>query len=238
MNRVINSKANLPPLHLRQLVGSLYDFEGSIGEYTAYLKLLCKLRPGDRVLDLGCGCGTILYNTTGAGSLLDYLGPSGLYVGMDIDALAIEWCQRRAKHIPNCIFTTSLKNIPLLQYDVVIAKSLFTHLLDKEAQEYLKLVHGYLRPGGACLSTWFLLNFRPLHGEFKFPYDLGPRMRVLRPSNPTRAVAYLEEWLLEDLHRIGFETEVLYGTWPGDTYYRGDNAGLSFQDIIVLRRKQ
>ena len=80
-SRMLNNKHGYPPLRIRQLVGGLNDFEGSCGEYVAYLKLLCGLKEGDKLLDIGCGCGLITLDTTGAGSLLDYLGRTGIYVG-------------------------------------------------------------------------------------------------------------------------------------------------------------
>jgi hypothetical protein len=231
--RLLNNKKGYPPLRLRQQVGDLKDFEGSGGEYLAYLKLLCGLKPGDKLLDIGCGCGLILLDTTGAGSLAGYLGPNGRYVGLDINEELIDWCNKkiRRKH-PTCQFGPPYPKEVLFEYkfNVILAKSLFTHLLPNMAEVYLRLVWDKLAPGGKCLSTWFLLDGVKPRGKYTFRYREGI-VAYERETNKELAVAYDEKWLTGLLRKLGFSIQVWYGTW------RGDRRGLSFQDIIVLRRQ-
>lgn len=229
--RVLNNKHGHPPLVMRQAVGNLSDFEGSSAEYVAYLKLLCNLRPGDKLLDIGCGCGNILYNTTGAGSLLDYLGE---YTGWDINTGMINWCKghlaRDHAFFSQVTYEVTLSNLRQVGVkDVVLAKSLFTHLNIYKTEAYLRIIFNVLRAKGTCLSTWFLLNDTPMQGKFDFKHAHG-QVSFQRDSHPDLAVAYEETWLLQHLKKLGFSHDIYYGTW------RGTPGGLSFQDIIVLKK--
>ena len=221
--RLLNNKHNYPSLHMRQLVGGLNDFEGSSGEYVAYLKLLCNLMPGDKLLDIGCGCGTILYDTTGVGSLPDYLGE---YWGVDVDGKVISWCNNHLGR-DNVHFHTTIQPTSV---DVVLAKSLFTHLNVYETEAYLHTIQKILRRGGHCLATFFLLNGQKPQGKFTFKHVHGC-VSYQRESKPQLAVAYDQKWLLSLLKKSGFSADVYYGAW------REGRSGLSFQDIIVLRKE-
>lgn len=226
--RILNNKHNYPPLRLRQRVGSLNDFESSGGEYVAYLKLLCNLKYGDRLLDVGCGCGLMGLQINENPSLAEYTR----YYGLDIDQEAIRWCK---KHILQAYFKEVTNNchLPLANnsIDAVLCKSLFTHLLVHETREVLEELNRIMAPGAKCLSTWFLLRLNTPHkGRYVFPFSQGP-IAVERPSKPTLAVAYQEGWILGLLDQLGFTHEVYPGSW------RGDVRGLSFQDIIVFTKE-
>lgn len=226
--RLLNNKKGYPSLRLRQSVGSLNDFEGSGGEYAAYLKLLCGLKPEEDLLDIGCGCGLMALDVTGS-PLSNYVHN---YVGVDINKDAIVWCQEHIKH-PYWHFI-HLEGPPLplpnSSFDVILAKSVFTHMLLEEVEEYLRWIKRLLRPGGRCLATFFLLNdvSEPSSGRLTFAHQDGP-VSYERETRPRLAVAYEEEWLLDLLRRVGFTYDVHHGSWSGN------QSGLSFQDIIILR---
>lgn len=238
--RVINHKRELPPLGLRQQVGDLSDFEGSGGEYIVYLKLLCGLKPGDKLLDIGCGCGLITLDTTGAGSLARYLGKDGLYIGMDTNKGLIKWCSKNIKALNTWFFPIEENTIPFKDeaFNVILFKSVFTHLLQDKTENYLREIKRLLIPGGKCLTTFFLLNLEQKISiglglsKLNFRYEKG-NVAYIREARPELAVAYKEEFILETVEQVGLVVDsIRYGTWSG----RID--GLSFQDIIILKRKE
>lgn len=239
VSRLLNNKKGYPPLWIRQKVGNLNDFEGSGGEYAAYLKLLCGLESGDDLLDIGCGCGLMCLGVNENTPIPQYVYP-GSYVGMDTDWTLIDWCVRyiKPKH-KNCFFShltgKAVSPLPAASssFNAILAKSLFTHLLLDETKNYLKETERLLKPNGRCLATFFLVrDDMKLEGRYRFRYpSVNGHVYYERYTNPKLAVAYDEELLISLIERFGLEVkEIKYGTWSG----RQD--GLSFQDIIIMRR--
>jgi len=230
--RFLNYKEGYPPLWIRQKVGGLNDFEGSGGEYMAYLKLLCNLQPGMNVLDIGCGCGLMCLPINENGTLPEYIYP-GNYIGIDIDKTQINWCKNHLMDMGNVSFGTSTKELPNGVFDVVLCKSLFTHLLLGEAEDYLQLIKDVLKPNGVCLATFFLYRDTDrLLGKFRFRHpSVNGHVFYERASKPRLAVAYDAELFptMKALEGLVID-KIYYGSW------RGDNKGLSFQDIVIIRR--
>jgi SAM-dependent methyltransferase len=250
LSRALNGKADFPPLHLRRHVGPLRTFEASGAEFMAYLRLLVAMGPGERILDVGCGCGLMaLY-------LKDYLDGRGGYAGVDIHRPSVEWCrahigrehqQFQFKHID----VRSLAYNPRGEqggesfvfpydphsFDVVLLKSVFTHIRPAEVENYLRETARLLKEGGRCLATFFLLNReqRALaaegRGALKFGFG-GGEWRYVYEHSPESASAYEESYILGLLaeHGLRLREPVYYGTWSG----RED--GLSFQDVLVIVR--
>jgi len=54
-----------------------------------HLKTIGGVRPDDRVLDVGCGCGRM------AVPFLNYMSDIGGYWGFDVSRDGIAWCNRR-----------------------------------------------------------------------------------------------------------------------------------------------
>src|SRR5690242_20683070 len=74
--RVLNNRADYPPIRLRRRSGALREMEMVSAEFMAYVKLVGHVQRSGRVLDIGCGCGLM------AVQLASYLDTSGRYVGM------------------------------------------------------------------------------------------------------------------------------------------------------------
>lgn len=249
--RAINGKGGLPPLHLRRYVGPLESFESSGAEFMAYLRVLCRLQPQERVLDIGCGCGQMALH------LLDYLGPEGTYTGVDIHKPSVAWCRRHIEsrrprfkflyldvksdaYNPRGLHAAEEFRFPFEDesFDLVLLKSVFTHLGPGEVDNYLGQVSRLLSKEGRCMVTFFLLNERQrelaAQGLGRLDFAFGDDVcRYVYRNSPQSAVAYDESFLMEllDKHGLRLKQPVIYGRWSGRA------EGLSFQDILLLERR-
>ena len=251
--RFMNQLKQYPPLHLRRHVGGINaGFNGPGYEFVAYLRLLAQLRDGDFLWDIGCGCGMLEL-------ALQDLGWQGHLIGTDIHKPCIDWAQENIgtrftgyKFIHMDIYNAAYWRKGTLSaqewldgfgekgFDVIVAKSLFTHILPDELSVYLKGIADRLKSRGKALLTFFILSEEQarfaVSGKNRLsfhPYGENGCCAVRNPLAPTAAVAYEQHYLMESLRDAGFKVEgysLRYGVWTG----RPD--GLSFQDIIVVEK--
>jgi SAM-dependent methyltransferase len=239
--RWARGRRHLPPLWLRRHVGPVGEFERAaraMGELIAALGLV---RPGDRVVDLGCGCGAMVPE------LARQLGPAGRYLGIDVHAPSIRWCRRRHRGDARLRFELAPVRSPyggwrgpeVATYrlpvtaggaDFVLAKSLFTHLLEEEARAYLCEVRRVLAPGRRALVTAFLFDGAGAAPPPAFPHPAAAAaVRFRRALRPHAAVAYEAHRCAEMVAAAGLAVERrLDGFFPGTVRVpRG-------QDVLVL----
>jgi SAM-dependent methyltransferase len=237
----------LPPRRL-SFVGR-GDFERTGDEYLDHFGKLGRLRPGDRVLDMGCGIGRM------AIPLMGYL-EGGSYEGFDVGRAMIRWCDRELtprrpdfrftwapvynqKYNPFGTVAAAEFRFPYedSSFDFAFATSLFTHLVRDETEHYLREAARVLRPGGTALLTFFLLDE---HAEaevaagrasfdFRHPIEGG---FTTDPSQPEEAIAYRAGDLRELIAAAGLEIEepIRFGLWSN---HPDAAAG---QDIILAHR--
>lgn len=100
------------------------------------------LRPGMRVLDVGCGSGAI---TRG---IAEAVGPEGQVVGLDINADLIAEAQHSHADLPNLSFVCAdlAEYQPSQPFDIVTAARVLQWLRDPLAA--LRAMAALLRPGG------------------------------------------------------------------------------------------
>lgn len=203
---------------------------------------LAGLQSGDRVLEVGCGPGSLARP-------LVHLLESGTYDGLDIDGRAVGWCRRaygrRHRHArflradvfhprlhPGGAHTAAEYRFPYddASFDLVVATSLFPHMLEAEAARYLEESRRVLREGGRFFATFFVLDDGSraaiAAGSATFPFlDPGQHVAVVSEDLPEEAVAYDRDWIAA---RLGAAVEVHEGSWRG-----GETGNLL--DIVVAR---
>ncbi|MFJ3979695.1 class I SAM-dependent methyltransferase [Streptomyces sp. NPDC090021] len=102
----------------------------------------CGLRPGDRVLDAGCGTGRAL------GALRAAVGPTGTVLGVDLTPQMLAAAQRAGRAAEGALLIADVARLPLRDQalDAVFAAGLIAHLPDPPAN--LHELWRVVRPGG------------------------------------------------------------------------------------------
>jgi SAM-dependent methyltransferase len=236
-----------PPRRLSGYVGDS-DFRATGEEFLGHFRQIAGLRPSDHVLEIGCGIGRM------ARVLVPVLRPPGSYDGFDVVRSGIDWCADRYRHTPApfCFHHADLRNsaynpngtsapdeyrfpFPDETFDLVLATSLFTHLLAGAADRYQSEAARVLAGGGRLFTTWLLLSdhqraappppFRRTGGSGGSGGSGGEAVRDL--AVPEAAVAYDEAWLRERLTAHALVLDAIHrGTWSG-------RPGPSRQDLVL-----
>lgn len=239
-----------PPESLR-FVGD-GDFRLIGAEFVGHFLRYGRLKPWDRVLDLGCGIGRM------AVPLTQYLDPDhGAYDGVDVVQAGILWCAARitpvyprfnfhhldlanALYNPTGAVSVADAGLPFddSSFDFITATSVITHLPPEDVAAYAREIARLLRPGGRCFLSLFLMNDAARRnlavgaGRPAFAADgIGP-VHYADADVPLAAVAYDEPALLTMFADAGLTPAAApaYGHWSG----RAD--GVSFQDLSLFSR--
>jgi SAM-dependent methyltransferase len=206
------------------------------------------LLPSAAVFDLGCGNGAV------ARALTRFLSPSGRYEGVDVNATTIAWLQERYQSYPNFRFahanvynkvynsggqlTAGEYRFPFEDsiFDLVLLKSVFTHMLPVDVHAYMREISRVLRQGGRSVITYFLLNGesrrfieRGLDAHrLTFEYAGDPLCRIANPEIPEGVVAHEERRIREYYAEVGCSVlELAFGNWCGRTSLLGH------QDLVI-----
>lgn len=224
----------LPPLWLRRHAGPVRAFRASAEQAVSLLERLGWLHPGLRVLDFGCGPGSLVP------LLAAVLGPEGRYRGLDIHAPSIEWCRRAFAGDERFSFERIDPRVSgawpaaVGSWDLLLAKSVFTHLLEPEATHALAEIRRALAPGGRAMVTAFLFEGSRFAGR-ELPWFPCPgptaAVRWRRATRPTAAVAVDRATFFDWIAAAGLRVEA---TITG--FHPGGSEPPTGQDTLLLAR--
>lgn len=227
----------LPPVHLRvKLFGTFSDPEVWIdtGIYSIFnLKNNYKIKPHFKIADLGCGVGRLVV------PFMSFLNSEGHYYGLDVDKEMIDWCNENYKPVAGNM-TFDWADVENKQYfpdgtasdanyvfpyedkllDFGFAFSLFTHLLEPGARNYLNEISRTLKPKGKFMLSTFLLNETSLlsiangNCQWSLSHSYSPICKYEQEACPVTTVAYTEEGMRQMIADAGLKIEsILYGGW-------------------------
>lgn len=155
----------------------------------------------DFVLDFGCGCGRI------ARQLMQQHTPPRRYLGIDLHRGMIRWCRENlAVRNPDFAFRHQDVYNPGLNprgrrrelafpaeddsVSLLVAQSVFTHLVEDQAVFYLQQIGRVLRADGIAAATFFLFD----KSAFPMMQDFQNALYI-NTTDPTNAVIFDREWL-------------------------------------------
>lgn len=205
-DRQMSADLPLPPIELMRSVGPTdpaeYDnpkglgvLDGIIGRGN-YPNL-----DYSRVLDFGCGCGRL------ARQMMQQATPPAEYIGVDLNPASVAWCSENLSP-RNPAFRFAHLDIYNMQFNpgssqarvafpaddgsctLVLATSVFTHILERDVEFYLGECARVLAPYGVLCATWFLFDKRnfPVMQEFQ-------NALYIQVEDPTNAVWFDHEFL-------------------------------------------
>jgi ubiquinone/menaquinone biosynthesis C-methylase UbiE len=157
-------------------------YDSTTASETAYRSLLARVQPGDRVLEYGCGLGSLAFELARQGAFV---------VGIDISSVAVHGARQRAAEdgLTNLAFVVgNAEAVPCADatFDVVVGSGVLHHLdVDHACHELARV----LRPSG-----WAV---------FLEPLGHNPAVNLFRRLTPSMRTADEHPLRVGDLRRAG-----------------------------------
>jgi len=163
---------------------------------TGYHDFFCRrIRPGERVLDVGCGYGAVAKSMADAGAIV---------TGIDIDGENIRLARSRFGNSGITFVEADATHfLPSESFDVVVLSNMLEHVEDR--QTFLKRL---------------LLQVKPMKCLLRVPAETRDWSVALRQelglphfSDPTHFVEYTEETFREEMEKAGLEIMEMTSRW-------------------------
>lgn len=236
-SREVAASLSSPPVSLMKRVSSsedkIYFMTSSFKSYYDFWSLACKYvdpKQIKTVLDWGCGCGRMTKV---------FLKLSGIpeIHGCDIDAEAIDWCEKNNTNIHFTVIPPEPPTgYPDNYFDLVISHSVLTHLTKDMQLDWLNEMKRIIKPRGFLLTS--------IHGEFatyfSFPNTNTKRSEILKDGICDKIKdPYLDGIAPRDYYRLTYQsqeyTKKVYGKIFEVLDYV-ESGSLNFQDIVVMQK--
>jgi SAM-dependent methyltransferase len=190
-------------------------YEAMLGPFGARVLDAVALRPGERVLDVGCGAGDL------ARAAANRVGPDGQVLGLDLSAALID-AARQATAADQASFVVGdaqTYGLPQGGFDVVVSR--FGVMFFDDPVAAFANLGSALRPGGrlgfvcwqdAAANEWMLTA--PMAALAHAPPPDPAVFEALSPfgfADPDRVVAILGEAGFVDVTCTGVEQPLLFG---------------------------
>ncbi len=135
---------------------------------------LAKIKPGDKVLDVGCGTGSLTLTAKTSA------GPGGAVYGLDASPEMIETARKKAKQAgADVTFDLALVEklpYPDATFDVVVSRLVIHHLPDDLKRKAFAEIFRVLKPGGHFLVADFKRPDKPGLSHLALAALVGHRM--------------------------------------------------------------
>jgi cyclopropane fatty-acyl-phospholipid synthase-like methyltransferase len=155
-----------------------------------------RVRPGERVLDIGCGSGSVSYAMAA--------GSGATVVGIDLSPENVAFARRRFAH-PNLSFVVgdATRDLPAGAFDVVVASNVLEHVERRAA--FLAKVQARLTP-----RRW-LLRVPMIDRDWRVP--LRQELGLYAFSDPGHYTEYTRESFEAELTAAGLVVTHLQINW-------------------------
>lgn len=215
------SSPYVPALRFRWLTGA-YDrlIAATLPEAELKRRLVAQagLAPGQRILDLGCGTGTLTLMIKAAAPAAEVFGLDG---DEDVLAIAREKVTRAGTDVILARGLAQEADLPAGSFDRVLSSLFFHHLRREDKASVLRRVHDLLRPGGELHVLDWGRAQDPLMRFLFVPVQLLDGFATTQDNVRGRLVSYMTEAGLAGAaetarRRTAFGTLSLYrATRPG-----------------------
>lgn len=187
-----------------------------------------KLRPGMRVLDIGCGWG----------GLAQYWADKYKVVveGVTISQEQFDYCEAH-NQFPSLVkyYLTDYRQFPLGKYDAIVSVGMFEHVCTPNYKEFMQFVYDRLQDGGLFLLHTIGQNVSNCCGDawlnkYIFPHSILPSLAQ---------ICWASERLfsIKDVHNLGDHYDTTLMKWYENFTKLVKNSSLQWSETDIRKWK-